>query len=94
MPKLYSLHDLKAGGFYAPFTSPNDSAAKRAVATAAHMDNTLVSQHPSDFELFSLGTFNEDTGEILTTAPQPIALVSDLVEALLSSLPPSSRLHG
>lgn len=93
--KLYTLHDMVSKSFFAPFAAANHSAASRSVATAAIMDNTIVSQHPSDFELFYLGDYDENTAHLTpTVAPVPIALVAALVEDLKSRLPSSGPLHA
>lgn len=59
--RYYSVKDLK-GGFGQPHPYANDEIAKRNYR-AALSDNkpNLVNQFPEDFDLYFIGTFDDET---------------------------------
>lgn len=61
--KIYSVKDTKLG-FTTVFTAPNNAVAIRMFADTCNQKDTLIAQHPADFELFGLGEFDQDTGTI------------------------------
>lgn len=72
---LYSIKDLKTG--YLPIsTDHNDNSAIRNFEHACKNTDSLFFTHPSDYQLWKLGTFDSDTGVIeyaakfLCDAPQ------------------------
>lgn len=62
--KLYSLKDAKLGKFGMPFVAPNDEIAKRMLDSTIKAGDTTVAEYPEDFQLFLLGSYNDDTGEL------------------------------
>lgn len=64
MQKVYSLFDTKVQTFGNPFCAQSDGAAVRMVCDAAADQNTMLAKHPSDFILYGLGTFDEDSGNL------------------------------
>lgn len=62
--KLYANFDRVAGVYDAPIPMPNDSYAKRAVSEAIVHHKVSASQL-SDFALYCLGDYNQETGEIV-----------------------------
>lgn len=85
MQRMYTLYDRVAQAHFAPFCAANDPAASRSVATAAIMDNTIVGQHPNDFDLFGIATFDDQTGVVTPyAAPVLIQRVALLVNLMRS----------
>lgn len=62
--QMFSIRDLKAGVFGAPFVSANPSVAKRLVGDMLAEGRTIQARHPEDFDLVALGTYNDVTGQI------------------------------
>lgn len=62
--KLYSLKDTKLGKFGMPFVAPNDEIAKRMLHSTVNAGETTVAEYPEDFQLYLLGSYNDDTGEL------------------------------
>lgn len=58
----YSIRDVKADVFHAPFFMPTDGAAVRAFADVANDTGTQIGRHPADFTLFHIGSFDDATG--------------------------------
>lgn len=65
---LYSIRDLVAEEFAPPFVSNNDSTAIRS-AIHSVKENQIMMCHISDYSLFNLGSWDENTGDIV---PNPL----------------------
>lgn len=42
-------------------------------------DNNMLSKHPEDFDMFHLGSYNDEIGEFQCGTPKQIAIGKDLV---------------
>jgi len=60
----YSIKDVKANAFSAPFFSINDAVAQRSFEQAKNDPNTTINQNPQDFSLYRLATFDDQSGEL------------------------------
>lgn len=58
----YAVKDLKIG-FAQLFTCPNDAAALRSWKQALRAENLPFKDNPADYELWSIGIFDTETGE-------------------------------
>lgn len=76
---LYSIRDLVAEEFAPPFVSNNDNTAIRASIQSV-TENKIMMAHISDYSLFNLGSFDENTGEIVPNSlhSTPIFMFSEL----------------
>ncbi len=61
---LFIIKDNKVGFLNAPFIAPNSLSAKRMFADLVNSKDTMIAKHPEDFELYSCGQQDEDTGVI------------------------------
>ena len=62
--KIYAIKDTKVG-FMQPFYQANNAVAIRSFTNAVNSDQTNnINQNMDDMELWLLGEFNDDTGEI------------------------------
>ncbi len=62
--KIYSIKDTKVG-FMQPFYQANQAVAIRAFNNAVNAkDANNINQNPDDMELWELGEFDDQTGEI------------------------------
>ncbi len=63
--KIYSIRDNKAGVFNNPIFSPNDEHAKREFEMMySNAKDGIFVRYPEDFDLYSIGEYNTDTGKI------------------------------
>ena len=62
--ELYSVKDEMTSQHLAPVMMRNEDEAKRQFKTQVN-NIQLWKDNPSDFSLYRLGTFDEDSGEIL-----------------------------
>ena len=62
--KIYSIKDVKVG-FMQPFYQANNAIAIRSFTNAVNSEQTNnINQNLEDMELWLLGEFDDDTGEI------------------------------
>ena len=59
---LYSVFDQKAETFMPPFCVPTKGLAIRAFEDCVNSDTHHFGQHPSDYTLFQVESFDTDTG--------------------------------
>lgn len=62
---IYAIKDTKVG-FMQPFIQPNDDVAIREFKTMVNSDKTSVGVNYSDMELYKLGEYFMDNGEIVS----------------------------
>lgn len=61
---LYSVKDTKLGKYCQPFTAPNNEIAKRMLHSTVRAGGNNIADYPEDFQLYKLGHYEEDTGEL------------------------------
>ncbi len=77
--KIYAIKDTKIG-FTAPFVMQNDAVAVRAFSGMAQAQQpNQVNTYPDDKELWTMGEYNDQTGEITATQPKYIAKANDFI---------------
>lgn len=82
---VFSVLDVKAAHYGQPFYMANRASAQRAIAMQLKQDKqSVISQYPADFQLFFLGTFDDDSGMFNSVSPQFVIGVSELAEGNLN----------
>lgn len=84
MKVVVALKDTAARVFGTPFFVQHAAQAIRSLKDEVNSKDSKsdVNQHPSDFELYELGTFNEDSGIVVChESPVLIARAKDLQES-------------
>lgn len=66
----YTIFDNKALLFNAPFFQHNDAVARRMFGELATDTNTQIGRHPSDFQLYCIGTYDDTKGELVPISPR------------------------
>lgn len=69
LTQVFAVFDTKVGSFAQPFFSPTSASAIRSFQDAAADPSTTLSKHPSDFHLYHLGTFDDETGAFSPIKP-------------------------
>ena len=80
--EIFSIFDDKARTFATPFFMQNDQMALRAFNDLVSDPNTTIARNPDDYKLYSVGTFDDQTGfitkkeipEYITSAPNARSL--------------------
>lgn len=77
---IFSVRDSASELFGQPFYVPSRGVAMRSFADEVNrqaVDNAL-NQHPEDFILFELGSFDESTGVLEPCQPVQVSRAKDL----------------
>lgn len=61
---IFSIRDSVTEVFTAPWTSHNNASAIRNFQQAAMDPNTNIAKHPTDFSLYRIGSWDDDTGQV------------------------------
>ncbi len=78
--QIYSIYDVASGLYQRPFVAQSDGQVTRSFSDLARDSEHEIGQHPEDYTLFSLATFNDNTGEIVGhPAPEKIATALELI---------------
>lgn len=65
MLKIYTIRDSKGEYYTAPFFKNTDAEAIRDFRGLATDDKSTISKNPEDYDLYRLGTFDNQTGHIV-----------------------------
>ena len=68
--KIFSIHDAAAKAYLAPFFLPEEGQAIRGFKGAVNNPEHSFGQHPKDYTLMVIGTFDDSTGTITTFQTQ------------------------
>lgn len=89
---LYTVFDKKASFYVNPFCARSEGEAIRMIEQALRDPNTSIHQHPEDFQLVHIGSFDDNTSEIQYSPPHIIAEAADLKTQVLQDFatPPTA----
>jgi len=77
--KIFALRDQKIDQFMTPMAMQTPGQIVRMLQDEMTKDTThILAQHGEDFELFELGEFDTDSGQLTGHAPKSVILISDL----------------
>ena len=67
--QVYCFFDKQAGLFMAPMIDINEATAKRNFAMQVNKSSGSMNFSPSDYDLYRMGTFTDNTGVIECESP-------------------------
>ena len=80
MLELFVIRDSQAEAFMRPFCAQSAGAAIRSFSDMVNSTGgELISAHPEDFTLFSVGSFDEQTGKLDVHEPRSLGNGSTFV---------------
>lgn len=79
---LCSVRDSAMAAFAPPMTFVAMGQAQRSFRDAVNDKSSGMFVHPEDYELWLIGFFYEDTGEIELVKPECVARAKDVKELL------------
>lgn len=79
--KIFAIRDRAADVFGQPMFMPSTGVAIRGFSDEVNRvaDNNNLNKHPEDFDLYSLGEYDDETGEFSTTRPTQVAVGKDVI---------------
>ncbi len=75
--QLFTIHDSKADAFLQPFFFEKSAQALRAITDLANDPEHMFCKHASDYTLFHIAQFDNQTAEII---PQDKYAIANLLE--------------
>lgn len=79
--KVFALNDSKLGEFGQPFFFQAHGQAVRFLQDLTRDPKTSIAQHPEDFRLYQLGTYDPRTGQFENLiSPEYLAKATDFTE--------------
>lgn len=71
MHAVFAVRDTCVGAFHLPMFFQNNAAAVRALGDAVNTPGkeNAYYQHPEHYQLYAVGAFNDETGELEPIAP-------------------------
>ena len=78
-----AVRDSAVGAFNRPFFVPSIGVANRSFSDEVNRksDDNPMYAHPDDFELYELGTFDEEAGVFVQMYPRCVARAKDVRQA-------------
>lgn len=70
---IFSIHDRASGAFMRPWFARSDQEAMREFDNLAVNAEHPIGQHPKDYTLFRIGTFDDNKGTIVGEQPEGLA---------------------
>lgn len=80
MKPIYAVKDLAVQAYGIPFFVRAKGEAVRSFQDEVNKKDgqSAIAAHPEDYELYYIGNYNDQTGEIEPLAPELIARAKDL----------------
>lgn len=69
---MYAIHDGAVNAYGTPFFVFNDAVASRVFDDLCANDSTDVYRHPSDFALYHIGLYDDESGSVISSPPRII----------------------
>lgn len=86
--KIFTVFDRKVGAHLQPFYARSDGEAMRMLKETVLSGQSKLSQFPEDYHLYSLGEFDDQTGELLPNdRVEPVCSVVEVIEEVRRRLP-------
>ena len=80
---IFSVYDEKAETYSLPLTHSSVQVAIRSFTAAVKNPQSFIHQFPSDYALYHIGSFDEDTSEIKSfSQPRFIVRASEIMNSL------------
>lgn len=76
---VYSMRD-ELTGYIQPTFEQSDAVAMRNFSFAINRPDTIIFANPKHFDLYRIGSFNTDTGEIISIAPELVCTGLSVIE--------------
>jgi len=83
--KIYSIRDSKAEIYHPPFYQQTHGEAERSFSKLDNDSKSMISDHPTDYDLYYLGEYDDQKGKIKSLdTPQHIIKAVELKKQTLA----------
>lgn len=77
---IFCIMDTKTNYFNLPFFQPTSPSGQRLFRNLASDGQSLISRFPTDFVLFQIGEFDDETGWVSSIPPINLGSAADYKE--------------
>lgn len=80
--KMFAVYDLKAKFFGQPFFEAEQASAIRCFSDAVNDSSNpsnMWNKHPGDFQLYEIGEYNTETGEVTPSLTSALVMANALI---------------
>lgn len=74
---IYAIRDLKIDAFSQPYYSHTHGSALRAFTDHVNDPQSMPNKHPEDYELWHLGDFDDQSGQLNQDKPTRIGSANE-----------------
>lgn len=78
---IYAIYDKAVNAYMRPFVMQSDGQALRVFGDMAVSAEHEIGQHPEDYTIFRLGSFDDNSGVISQEEPRRLAGALELAAA-------------
>ncbi len=79
--RVYSVFDIKGKCYTKPFFMVHNGEALRLFGDAVNDEKTTLNKHPEDYQLFLIGTFDDNSGQLKSKSnPEFLSNAVDFVK--------------
>lgn len=84
--KVFSIRDRAANVYAQPFFAPTTAVAVRMFTDEVNRSdqNNNLFRHPEDFDLYEIGSFDDNDGELISEYANQVAIGKDVSTSNLS----------
>ena len=76
---VYAVFDRASGVYDRPFVGQGDGAVMRSFGDIAVSADHPIGQHPEDYTLFRIGTYDDNSGELLGCPAEKVVGAVEMV---------------
>lgn len=77
---VFTIRDSKVEAYLPPFLAANVPTAQRLLQDAVRGGDSMLQMHPEDYQLFHVGMFDEQTGELSSVKHTAHGKIVDFIE--------------
>lgn len=75
--KVYAIYDRAVEAYGQPFFVKSQGQAVRSFKDECENKESQFNKHPNDYDLYHIGEYNEETGELQAKMPERVARATD-----------------
>lgn len=78
--KIFTIRDAKGEFYTQPFIKKTHGEAERDFRMLVNDEKSQINQFPEDYDLYYLGTFDDESGKMETSAPTHLIAARNLLK--------------
>lgn len=75
----FAVHDSAMGAYHPPFFVNASGLAVRGFGDQVLKQDSEFNRHPSDFSLWEIGSYDDETGQMVPAVPKQVSRAKDWI---------------